>query len=566
MDKTDCTPKSQPEPTRRWNRLESAERVDRFETAQVQGISQRMFAESEGMPRGTLRHWLDRKAGLDASPAVVGFFESAEGLAFLHRLVAAAQLVFVQAGPGGIRPLCRFLELSGLDAFVASSYGSQHAVSTEMEALILAYAQEQRAKLGAQMSPRQITACQDETFHPEVCLVAAEPVSDFILLERYAKRRDEATWTAAMAEALADLPVEVVQAASDEGRGLLAHIRHGLGAHQAPDLFHVQRELWKAITRPLACLVDKSAAALAGAEETTRAWVEGKARYLASRPRPRGRPPAFDKHIAAAKAAKEAARSMHQAATERRQQMGEAIRGLGAAYHPYDVTTGRLRSATAAEELFDRLFCQIDRIADEAELSAKCRRRIDKARRVMPKMVATIAFFHATVDRCLVALPLPAEAQDAARTLLIPGLYLDRVAQQTRDAPGREAIRSVSARLLTQARARDGPLAGLDDELRQEVDRLAAHCAGLFQRTTSCVEGRNGQLALHHHSLHRLSDRKLAALTALHNYFIIRPDGTTAAERFFGAKPDDMFEWILDRLSLPARPAQKRSSHLRAAA
>ncbi len=274
MDKTDFTPESQPEPTRRWNRLESAERVDRFETAQDQGISQRVFAESEGVPRSTLRHWLDRKAGLDASPTVVGFFESAAGLAFLHRLVAAAQLVFVQVGPGGIRPLGRFLELSGLDAFVASSYGSQHSVSTEMEAPILAYAQEQRAELGAQMSPRQITACEDETFHPEVCLVAIEPVSDFILLEHYAERRDEATWTAAMAEALAGLPVEVVQVASDEGRGLLAHIRHGLGAHQAPDLFHVQRELWKATTRPLASLVDKSAAALAGAEETARAWVE----------------------------------------------------------------------------------------------------------------------------------------------------------------------------------------------------------------------------------------------------------------------------------------------------
>jgi len=35
--------------------------------------------------------------------------------------------------------------------------------------------------------------------------------------------------------------------------------------------------------------------------------------------------------------------------------------------------------------------------------------------------------------------------------------------------------------------------------------------------------------------------------------------GTTAAEPFFGEKPRDLFEYLLDRLDLPGRPAQKRS-------
>jgi len=38
------------------------------------------------------------------------------------------------------------------------------------------------------------------------------------------------------------------------------------------------------------------------------------------------------------------------------------------------------------------------------------------------------------------------------------------------------------------------------------------------------VQGRNGQLALHHQGRHRLSDRRLAALTAVHNYPIRRAD------------------------------------------
>jgi hypothetical protein len=59
-------------------------------------------------------------------------------------------------------------------------------------------------------------------------------------------------------------------------------------------------------------------------------------------------------------------------------------------------------------------------------------------------------------------------------------------------------------------------------------------------------------------SRHRLSDRKLAVLTTIHNYFLRRAEGTTAAERFFGSKPQDLFEWILDRIDLPARPAKQR--------
>jgi hypothetical protein len=101
-------------------------------------------------------------------------------------------------------------------------------------------------------------------------------------------------------------------------------------------------------------------------------------------------------------------------------------------------------------------------------------------------------------------------------------------------------------------------LAGLSSEQRIAVERVTQDCADLFQRSSSCVEGRNGQLSLRHHSLHRIAPTRLQALTAVHNYFIHRPDGSTAAERFFGAAPADMFDWLLDHLDMPARPASKR--------
>ena len=72
------------------------------------------------------------------------------------------------------------------------------------------------------------------------------------------------------------------------------------------------------------------------------------------------------------------------------------------------------------------------------------------------------------------------------------------------------------------------------------------------------MEGRNGQLSLKHHALHRFTSRKLQAMTVLHNYLVRRPDGTTAAERFYGTASRDLFGWLLDRLSVPARPRARR--------
>ena len=210
------------------------------------------------------------------------------GLAFLHRLVVATHLQFGQASACGVDQICAFLKMVGLGAFVAASHGAQQAVSAAMQGQIVAFGETQRRRLAAAMQPRQIALCEDETFHPEVCLVAMEPASGYILLERYAEARDAATWTEALQEALEDLPVEVVIVGSDEAAGLVAQIERGLGAHQAPDLFHVQRELWKALGHPLARSLDTPKAALAEAEETTALWETHRDDYWSS-PRPPGR-------------------------------------------------------------------------------------------------------------------------------------------------------------------------------------------------------------------------------------------------------------------------------------
>jgi hypothetical protein len=64
--------------------------------------------------------------------------------------------------------------------------------------------------MATSMTPKAVTVCQDETSHPEPCLVAIEPESNYIVLETYAGGRKGSDWTNAMNDALRDLPVTVI--------------------------------------------------------------------------------------------------------------------------------------------------------------------------------------------------------------------------------------------------------------------------------------------------------------------------------------------------------------------
>src|SRR5256885_11099293 len=58
-------------------------------------------------------------------------------------------------------------------------------------------------------------------------------------------------------------------------------------------------------------------------------------------------------------------------------------------------------------------------------------------------------------------------------------------------------------------------LAALRPEQRAAIEQVVTACADMFQRASSCVEGRNGQLSLRHHSLHNI-DRKSTRLNSSH--------------------------------------------------
>jgi hypothetical protein len=193
-------------------------------------------------------------------------------------------------------------------------------------------------------------------------------------------------------------------------------------------------------------------------------------------------------------------------------------------------------------------------IAQQEGLSVTCLERIEKAARVVPKMQATIEFVSGYVRQQVHQLDLASPASYAMHAHLIPAFYLERVAS-TRTVTAGEPLRALAERLRTPLFETGGALGEFSRPQQDQLKAKAAKLADVFQRSSSNVEGRNGYLSLRNHQLRGLDHpRKRECLTAVHNFFLTRSDGTTAAERFFGQKPRSMFAAILASVEIPPAP------------
>jgi hypothetical protein len=155
------------------------------------------------------------------------------------------------------------------------------------------------------------------------------------------------------------------------------------------------------------------------------------------------------------------------------------------------------------------------------------------------------------------ALHLSPEAEQQVYAKVLSGLYWQEAARRGRTPADRQDKQRLGQRLEQEGWSSEA-LLPLAEEQRREIVRVAREVVGLFQRSSSCVEGRNGRLSLFQHGHTRLSEGKLQALTAVHNYVVRREDGTTAAERFFGKQQRDVMSWLLQEMPDLPRPAAKR--------
>lgn len=502
------------------------------EEAVAQGQSQRAFCREAGIARSTLRDAAEREVVVDAPDATVAFFTSPEGQVLLRRFVFAAHFVITLLGCGGIQLVCTLLRLSGLAPFVGSSYGAQHRINTSLLEHLGAFGQAEQQRLGATMPKKKIWLCEDETFFPRMVLVALDALSGFILVERFAERRDEATWTSKVCGALRGLPVEVLGVTSDQAKGIVAHARKALCVSVTPDLFHFQHEFSGVCCAPLA----------SGVRALERALTEAQERGHDKQGRD-------DVQVNQALAV----------AREWQERMGAVLEATSEATHPYELYTGESRSGPQVDAELNEMLDEAEFLADEAQLPEASYTAIAKSRRAIKAMAASVTGFHSRVNLALAQLSMPPALERAMKERVLPALYMEAAADRSRESETRKRLHESAKTLVAPLHDKEsGPLAELSEACVRYLLEQGKEWVSWYVRASSCVEGRNGQLSLHHHSLHILSDAKLAALTVMHNFWIQRADGTVAAERFFEQRPRDVFDWLLDVMADLPYPAQKR--------
>ena len=366
------------------------------------------------------------------------------------------------------------------------------------------------------------------------------------------------------------MPVRVIQATSDEAKGIVHHVQKDLNAHHSPDLFHILQELVKATSLALSRKQKQAHDAFQKYEDKLNKLIKKNQAFQLIWADELENP--TDETLAASQFAKQLALEIKQltkqkkeaeakwqAATRKAIEARQLIRKISQEYHPYNLETGQQRSPEELDRSLKEIFTQLKELAKTAELSDSAMKRILKASRLTGKMIATQTFYFKTVKAKVEALTLQEEVEKTIYNQLIPALYLDLVASKAKTAERRQEVRSKSEQLLEGLKADICPIWQLSSEELEVVLKVSLEC-GFSRRSSSCVEGRNGQLSLRHHSIHRMTNRKLNALTVVHNYYIKRHDGTTAAERFFDCKPKELFNHLLIQIPFPPRPAKKRKN------
>lgn len=523
-----------------------------------QGATQREAAEKAGLPRSTLRDLdgLGKRQGVTVERDALVL--SSEGLELVRDIIDAALLVFCTGLGVGLPTFRRFLEYAKLDSYVASSHAVLHERLSALEAGFIQKCDEEQARLAQAMEePTAVVVGLDETFFgPRTCLVAADLLTGFMLVETFAEARDRAAWSAAWKASTQGLKLTVKHAVSDGARGIQAFVEADLEAFRAPDLFHVMHDVGKAF----ACHLARRQRRAEDREEDARSVYAALGEFelrMGAQSR-RGRP--IDVKGRKAQARGYIASSAREVlvAKERREEFRAILGALGAAYLPVSVKTGEPKSADELGRELEEIFACLKDIAKSSGLGEHHEAYLLKAERCMPEMVAALKHFQEQV-RAEIArrTSAPFEAEALAR-FLVPSALLAERGRNAATPEDRKTLREKSDELL--GRASDQLGISVTDPSFLSLMRTATELAALWQRTTSSIEGRNGTLSQRHHTGRGLSEQKLKCMTHVHNYFIRRRDGTTAAERFFEKPHKDVARAALDAMGDLKRPRHSRQA------
>jgi len=427
---------------------------------------------------------------------------------------------------------------------------SLQKVSKALDKQILAYESQETERLAQNMPHKSIPGALDENFiMDEMTLILMDPVSGFILAEQIEEKRDAQTWHKVTQAALKGLNVTIQQLVGDEAGGLTKLAEDNLNVIKGPDLFHVQQEITKGLTSHLGRTlqqVKKKQEDLQKEKRETLIKFGDHLNRVEEIKELSKRGVNVGKRLIEIERDENDNQKKIEVTEKRYKAAQEARRSITNTYHPFSLDSGEKQIPDNVKAKLEQSYSTLKAIAKETGCTDKQNQMLEKSKGALGSMMAVLVFFFSFLSLTIKFL----ELDDSSGKLfekLVSIEYLKLCWQRSKKKKQKEQIRTAVNRLEDEL-SKD-LLWGQINQMTQAIwKKKAVECAYVFQRSSSCVEGRNGQLSLKFHAFRRVNERTLKVLTVLHNFFIMRSDGTTAAERFFEQKPQDLFTWLLDKV------------------
>jgi hypothetical protein len=215
-----------------------------------------------------------------------------------------------------------------------------------------------------------------------------------------------------------------------------------------------------------------------------------------------------------------------------------------------------LKQLTAVEVLLNRQVHRLQTLKQTYKLR-DVTGSIKKLTNQIQELAIVVDLWWSWVDGCLESWGSALFQHNWVRPQLLPALYWQQQVRRTK-TPTLKRVYQVAAEQANSALMRHPLTATLSSDDLQQWLNWASWMVTKYQRCSSSVESRNGYLSQIFHNRRGLSSKQLKVMTVIHNFYLKRGDGTTAAERLFGRQFPDLFQWVFQEMGELPHPRKSR--------
>jgi len=456
-------------------------------------------------------------------------WETPEGDAWLRLLMVATVYHFgLGCGVGGGK-LSVFFHIIRIENHLGVSESSVQALLKKMEALLPEF--QNLCEQSIEKKSRKAVVAMDETFFSEfMIMVMMDLRSGYLLLEDIAEDRSYDTWRSKTKPRLEELGIEVTHAISDRAKALIKLAVEGFECESGADTFHAQNDISKWLATSFGRIVKRAKKALRKTKPIDKEEEKEAVKHL---------------------------EFCQQGQSDYRQEM----LGVSEEIHPFSLEKNQINTANDVEIGLGNRAKNIAALAEKHGFNDK-KNTMQKFRNQIKSLAVSVNVWWLFVHETLRDLGSNEETNAWVTEKLLPVIYWHHQKQRTQNSVSRGKHQQAWER-ASQALKNDPFTATLtESELQLWVERTHL-MVQYFHRSSSAVEGRNGCLSQMYHNGRGFNERRLRALSVIHNYGIKHSDGSTAASRLFEQDFPDPLTWLLeqlDELPLPRR-SKKRATY-----